>query len=138
MLLFCLCSLSHLDQSGSVGSFLCASMSPVLLFRWLSETLFLSLLSGLLMHTPLGLHDLCPRTLMSVPQLQALPLPSVLREFPRTLNTEMAVPFQHPFMPKLLSLDYSQLFQFLWFDCCKSYYYLVFGGDSGMCQYEAF
>lgn len=45
--------------------------------------------SGLLMPlASVGLHDLCPCTLVSLPHLQSLLLPSVLRGLPRTLKTE--------------------------------------------------
>lgn len=49
-------------------------------------------LSGLLMSMLVGVHGLYPWTLMSLPHLCSLPLYSVFRGLPRTLNTEMGVP----------------------------------------------
>ena len=138
MFTFHLGSLSYLDQIWLSGKLSLFFQYPQYLFRWFPDTLFLSLLSGLLMPTLVGLHDLCSPTLMSLPYLWPLPLPSALRELPRTLNT-VAGPSWYPFMAKLFILDSSQLFQFLWLDGCKSYPLFGISGRKGyMFGYEAF
>ena len=78
------CSVSLLDQIWLRGSFLCASSPSIQM-----TPLFLSLFClRSLMSTPVSLHDLGPWTLMSLPHLQPLLLPSVPTGFHKTLETE--------------------------------------------------
>ena len=106
---------------------------PVLLFRWLPDTLLLSLLSGILMPTPVHLHDLCPWTLMSLPHLQPLLLPSVPTGLPKTLETETA-----SFVAQCLLWTTPSSFSFSDLIVENLTHYLIFGGKRDVFEYGAF